>query len=146
MPYVSPQEALNFRQQDLGRLRQELGPPPWRQALVGTSHTRWVLLCWPPEYATISHWHPHAEEVFHVLAGQARFRFGPQGVAGVEDHLAGPGTLLLAQRGVEHTIAVAGDEPFILLCSVTPNEDVPDETIEVGTSGPGAPRPSRQRD
>ena len=131
MPYVAPSEALNLTAVELEELRSAQGPPPWRVALVGTRDTRWVLLCWPPGFVTIPHIHPRADETFYVLRGRALFRFaGEDGQRAIE-----PGTLLLAPRGVQHTIGVAGPEPLLLLASVTPNEDATDETIE----DPGAP-------
>jgi quercetin dioxygenase-like cupin family protein len=127
MPYVAPEEALNLPSLDLAVLQREMGPPPWRRPLIGTPHARWVLISWPSGFVAPPHWHPHADEVFHVLQGEATFRFA--GEAG-ERH-APAGTLLLARRGVEHTIAVTGAGPLVLLCSITPNENVPDETVEL---------------
>jgi quercetin dioxygenase-like cupin family protein len=126
MPYVSPVDALNPRALDLDELSREQGLPPWRVPLVGSDATRWVLLCWPPGQVSVPHFHPRAEETFYVLRGRALFRFGGEDA----DRDAGPGTVLLAPRGVMHTIGVPGSEPLLMLASVSPNEDAADETVE----------------
>src|SRR5581483_2259611 len=126
MPYVSPDDALNLPALNLEALRRDMGPPPWRRPLVGSPATRWVLLCWPAGFVSVPHYHPRGEEVFYVLGGRALFRFGGEEA----DRVADPGTLLLAPRGLMHTIGVPGPEPLLLLCSVTPNEDAADETVE----------------
>ncbi|MBI3972507.1 MAG: cupin domain-containing protein [Chloroflexi bacterium] len=125
MPYVPPSEALNLAAIDVDAIREQMGRPPWRKALVATPATRWVLWEWPAGYVAAAHHHPRADEVFHVLHGRAVFRFGAGGI----DHLAGPGTVLFAPRGVPHAIVVPGPESLLLLVSVTPNEDAPDETV-----------------
>jgi quercetin dioxygenase-like cupin family protein len=43
---------------------------------------------------------------------------------------AGPGFLLFAPRDTVHALRVAGDERLLLIASVAPNQDVPDETLE----------------
>jgi quercetin dioxygenase-like cupin family protein len=130
MPYVGPAEAPNCFALDVDALRRELGPPPWRKPLVGSPNTRWVIIGLPPGYMTIPHRHPRAEETFYILEGEAVFRFGGED----HDRRVGPGTLLLAPRNVMHTIGVPGRESMIFICSVTPNEDAPDETIEDPTA------------
>ena len=127
MPYVSPDEAINVSAVNLAELLREMGPLPWRRALVGTDATRWVLWAMPPGFEQPAHKHPRADEVFHVLGGQAVFRF--EGQTG--EHAVGPGTVLLARRGVAHAISVPGPETLILMVSVTPNENAADETVEV---------------
>jgi quercetin dioxygenase-like cupin family protein len=127
MPYVAPDEAVNAGAMDLQAIRREMGPPPWRKALIGTETTRWVLWEMQAGYVQRAHKHPHAEEVFHVLDGQAVFRFGEDET----EHSAGPGTVLLARRGVVHVVSVPGPGSLFMLVSVTPNADVPDETVEV---------------
>lgn len=132
MPYVSPADALNLPAVDIDAVSREMGPPPWRKPLVATGSTRWVLLAWPPGFVTVPHVHPAAEETFQVLRGEARFRFGNEDT----DRVASVGTVLHAPRGVWHTIGVPGPESLLLLASIAPNEDVPDETIE-DPDGPG---------
>lgn len=134
MPYAAPGEALNLPSLDLDAFAREQGPPPWRRVLVAHPGARWALLCWPPGFVSVPHCHPRAVEVFHVLRGRARFRFGDEPA----DREAGPGALLLAPPGLLHAIAVPGPEPLLLLAQVAPNEDAPDETIE----DPAGPRPA----
>ena len=128
MPFVSEGEVMGRLSVDLDGLAAEMGPPPWRAALVGTSGLRVVLLHWPPGFATVPHLHPRAEETFEVLRGRALFTIGD-----APELLAAPGSFLLAPRGIRHAIRVPDDGgPLLLLAAVAPNEDGPDETIEPG--------------
>jgi quercetin dioxygenase-like cupin family protein len=68
--------------------------------------------------------------VFRVLDGRAVYRFAGDD----REIVAGPGTVLHARRDQAHLILVPGPDALILLVSVTPNEDVADETPE----GPGS--------
>jgi quercetin dioxygenase-like cupin family protein len=126
MPYVPESEAFNTAFVDLDELAQEAGPMPWRKAVIGTSGMRLTYHGFPPGFATVPHKHPHAEEFFKVLRGTVLFTIGD------EERAVGPGEVVLALRGVRHQIRVADDatEPGILLATVAPNEDRPDETIE----------------
>jgi quercetin dioxygenase-like cupin family protein len=67
--------------------------------------------------------------VFHVLDGRAVYRFAGDD----REIVAGPGTVLHARPGEAHEISVPGPDPLVLLVSVTPNEDAPDETVEAPT-------------
>jgi mannose-6-phosphate isomerase-like protein (cupin superfamily) len=126
MPYVPPAEALNLPALDLAALRREAGPLPWRRPLAASPAGRWVLSEWPPGFAARAHYHPYAEETFHVLAGRGLFRFG----SSQEEVDAPAGSFLFAPRGLAHAIRVPGPEPLLLLVCVTPNESRADETIE----------------
>ena len=126
MPHVARGEALDRAFMDLDALAAELGPPPWRACLVGTPALRVVLLHWPAGFATVPHVHPAAEEVFQVIRGRARFAIGDEPESEV-----GPGEFMLARRGVRHVIRVPEGVPLMLLAAVAPNEDRPDETIEL---------------
>jgi quercetin dioxygenase-like cupin family protein len=125
MPYVAPSEVASSGVVELEAIQEEMGPPPWRRPLVATDTTRWVLWAMPAGYEQPEHRHPHADEVFHVLKGRATFRFA--GAPGAVE--AGPGAVLHASRDVGHAIAVPGPEHLVLLVSVTPNQDVADETV-----------------
>ena len=126
MPYIAAGEGLDRPFSDLEALAQEMGPPPWRVALVGTPALRVVLLRWPPGYATVPHVHPNAEEIFVVLEGRAFFTINAEAEREVF-----PGGFMLAKRGIRHAIRVPSGEPLTLLASVAPNLDLPDETIEL---------------
>lgn len=125
MPYVADAEAFDRPFLDLDALAADLGPPPWRAPLVGTPGLRVLLLHWPAGFATVPHVHPAAEEVFRVIRGRACFTIGDE-----PEREVGPGELMFARRGVRHAIRVPDAEPLMLLASVAPNEDRPDETIE----------------
>lgn len=126
MPFVDPSDALNLPAIDTAALAAESGPGTWRRALVGDDATRWVLLGWEPGFATVPHRHPRASEVFLVLEGRLGLRLG--------DHPeieAAPGTVLLARRDEVHALRTIGEERLLLIASVAPNENEPDETIEM---------------
>lgn len=126
MPYVSKAEGLNLAFLDMAALRDRMGAPPWRSALVGAPRLRVVLVRWPPGYATVPHHHPRAEEVFLVVEGLAVFTIG-----GEAERIVGPGQLVLAGRGERHAIRVPDDGgDLVLLAAVAPNQDLPDETVE----------------
>ncbi len=126
MPYVPGTEGLNRHFLDIPELRERLGAAPWRQALVGTSNLRVILLHWEPGYATIPHHHPHAEEVFVPLEGRALFSVGDEPEREIK-----PGDVMLAVAGERHAIRVPADGgPFTLMTVVAPNQDLADETIE----------------
>ena len=126
MPFVSATEALNEVFVDLEALAQGSGEPPWRRCLVGTPGLRVVLLCWPPGFSSVRHVHPAAEEIFSIVSGQALITIGDE-----PEREVGPGSFLLAKRGVRHVIRVPDDgEPLLLLAAVAPNEDWAQETIE----------------
>ena len=136
MPYVAEHEVIAPDGATLDEITARMGPPPWRVPLIASPALRAVLWSWPAAYVSVPHAHPRAEEMFHVLAGQATFAF-----AGEPDRTAGPGAVLVARRGVEHAIRVIGDEAFVMLIVVAPNEDAPDETIETPRRPGGAPEP-----
>lgn len=125
MPFVKADEALGRPFADLDALAAGQGPPPWRLCLVGTPGLRVVLLHWPPGFTTVPHRHPHAEETFEVIRGRAAFAIGDE-----PERIVGPGTFVVAARGVRHAIRVPSGPPVLLLAAVAPNEDRPDETIE----------------
>jgi quercetin dioxygenase-like cupin family protein len=126
MPFVPTAEALNQPELDLDQVSRAQGLPPWRVALIGTAAARWVLIEWPAGYVSVPHRHPHAQEVFFIVRGQAAFSFGDD----PEPRLVGCGAMLFAPPDIVHTIAVQGDQPLLLLCSLAPNEDRVDETVE----------------
>jgi len=125
MPYVADHEVIAPQGATLDEIAARNGPPPFRVPLIASQAIRVVLWGWPAGHATVPHRHPRAEEMFHVLAGRAVFTF-----AGNPERTAGPGSVLVAPRGVAHAIRVVGDEPFLMLVAVAPNEDATDETIE----------------
>jgi quercetin dioxygenase-like cupin family protein len=125
VPYVDPSEALDRPAVDLHALARELGPGTWRQPLVASGASRWVLLAWEPGTSMVPHRHPGAGEVFLVVEGRLGLRLGDE-----PEVEAGPGTLLHARRDEVHALRVIGDERLLLIASVAPNESRPDETIE----------------
>lgn len=125
MPFVASNEALNAR---LTRVPLD-APAPMdalrRVPLVASGSMRLVLIEMPPAYRTIPHRHPGAAELFYVLSGAGTFTIGDGGPTSV-----GPGDLLLAAVDEVHSIE-AGPAGLRFLAGVGPNEDRPDEEVNV---------------
>ena len=65
MPYVAGHEALNLDFSSLSEISHRLGPGAWRQAVVGSSACRVVMLqLLPGEEPHPRHRHPRSDEVF----------------------------------------------------------------------------------
>ena len=60
------------------------------------------------------HIHPRQEERFEVVAGNMRFRMGPESV------VAGPGDVVVVPAGVAHDFANAGDTDALVRVEVRP--------------------------
>jgi quercetin dioxygenase-like cupin family protein len=125
MPYVDRHDALNAMSVDLDAEIARRGAAPWRVELVGDPAVRMVLLGFPPGFATVPHLHPHAVELFHVLAGCLGFRLDQE-----PERIVGPGTVLLARVGQLHGLRVVGDQPLVIAATVAPNQDLADEAID----------------
>lgn len=125
MPFVAEQEARNEAFTDLVELAGGMGRAPARACLVGSEAMRVVLLHWPPGFETTPHVHPYADETFVVVRGRALFS-----VDDAPEREVGTGEFVLARRGVRHAIRVPDDEPLLLLATVAPNEDRPDEEVD----------------
>lgn len=128
MPYVPDDSALNLPEVRLPDLMTRLHAAGGRIALVGVPEARCVLLRWEPGESTERHRHPHAVELFLVLEGELRAWLETHD--GIEEVLAGPGTLMFSRAGRAHRFTVAGSAPVILLAFLAPNEDRPDETTQ----------------
>ena len=132
MPFVASQDASNAR---LIRVpvtgldgRAELERVP----LIASSSMRLILLEMPPGFATIPHRHPGAGEYFFILTGSGTFTIGDSGPLAVV-----PGDLLFATVDEAHAIE-AGPSGLRFLAGVGPNEDRPDEAIDVTADVPAA--------
>lgn len=125
MPYVDPAAALNAAVTKIATEPLADGEGFGRLALVANASMRLVQLTFPPGFRTIPHYHPRAGELFLIVAGSAEFRFDADPPID-----ATPGHLLYAAEGVVHEIA-AGPDGVRFLAGVGPNEDAPDEQVEV---------------
>ncbi len=126
MPYDPPESGLNRPQVSLSELERSRGPSPWRSPIVASPSIRVVALCMSPGTRTTPHYHPRAVECFQVARGVVGLTIGDD-----PEYLAQPGEILLARRGVVHSIHVPGPDSAVLICIVAPNEDAPDEQIDV---------------
>ncbi len=61
-----------------------------------------------------AHLHPDMEQVFFLLEGQARFTLEGQ------EHVLGPGDLILVPRGITHHIESVGERSLKVLIIMTP--------------------------
>ena len=70
----------------------------------------------PPHFAgPPQHRHTQHDEGFYVVSGTAQF------TVGATTYDAPAGTLVMVPPGVPHTFANPGDQPVILLCTLTPD-------------------------
>ncbi len=132
MPYLDPSAAFNRK---LVRVAVEpLAPDePWsRVPLLATPSMRLVQLSMPGGDRTIPHFHPRAAEFFFVLTGTVEFYLDDD-----PPIAATSGDLVYAAQRVVHGIN-AGPSGVRFLAGVGPNEDAPDEQVEViQPSNPG---------
>jgi mannose-6-phosphate isomerase-like protein (cupin superfamily) len=61
------------------------------------------------------HIHHEHDETFFVISGSPTFVSGDQSIT------ASPGTLVTAMPGTPHTFANPGEQPVVMLCTVTPD-------------------------
>jgi quercetin dioxygenase-like cupin family protein len=123
MPFEPTETALNRVAIGVDRVIAEAGLAPWSVCLVASPRVRVVALALSPGVRPAHH-HPYADEVFQVLAGTCGITIGTN-----PEVTATPGTLLVAEKGTRHQVRVLGPDPVVLLCTVTPNDDRPDEQV-----------------
>ena len=129
MPYLDAADAINAPRTPLptGPLTPE---EAWsRLPLIGGPTLRVVELSMPAGTRTIPHYHPRSAEFFFVLAGSGEWWIGDGG-----PRTAAHGELFYAPIGVVHAI-VAGPAGLRFLAGNAPNEDAPDEQVEVELEG-----------
>jgi mannose-6-phosphate isomerase-like protein (cupin superfamily) len=68
----------------------------------------------PPGGETVEHYHPIAEEIYHLLRGAGRLRLG------AEEADVGAGDTIVIPPGVRHKLWNVGSEPLVLLCCCAP--------------------------
>jgi mannose-6-phosphate isomerase-like protein (cupin superfamily) len=61
------------------------------------------------------HVHRQHDETFYILSGHPAFTCGSEAIE------ARPGMLVTAPPGTPHTFANPGDQPVVMLCTVTPD-------------------------
>jgi mannose-6-phosphate isomerase-like protein (cupin superfamily) len=126
MPYVPADEAQNHTLMDLGSRELQAGPTRRRVPLVASDALRVVFLRLPQgDEPHLPHRHPRADEVMLVREGRATFAVGDE-----PSFVAGPGSLVYVPRGVVHHLRAMGPEPLVILSIITPNQDLPDESVE----------------
>jgi quercetin dioxygenase-like cupin family protein len=125
MPYVDPSAALNGRTIRVSMEPLALDEPWSRVPLIANGSMRLVQLTMPSGDRTIPHFHPRAAEFFLVLAGSVEIYLDDD-----PPIAATPGDLVYASERVVHGIN-AGPRGVRFLAGVGPNEDAPDEEIQV---------------
>ena len=129
MPYLDAADAINARTIRVSDAPPEPGEPWSRLPLIGGPTLRLVQLTMPPGTFTIPHYHPRAAEFFLIQSGSGELWIGEGGPIP-----AAPGDLLYAAIGVIHGI-VAGPDGMRFLAGMGPNDDLPDEQVEVELEG-----------
>jgi quercetin dioxygenase-like cupin family protein len=137
MPYDVPGSGLDQPFVDMAELESRKGPAPWRCPLVATPSVRIVLLCMTPGTRTIPHFHPRAVEAFQVVRGIVGLTIGDE-----PEYVVGPGSVVYAARGVSHGIRIPGPDSAVLMCIVSPNENEPDEQVDVTAGSTTADEPA----
>jgi mannose-6-phosphate isomerase-like protein (cupin superfamily) len=117
LPYLPPEEANNKLVDAIKEIKARRGTPPWREKVLATPRVRMLVHCWPPNFGHAAHYHPRADEIWYVCEGKLSVSFD-----GGEPVVAGPGSVLFAQRGTSHDMKSVGEVPLVMLCLVAPNE------------------------
>jgi mannose-6-phosphate isomerase-like protein (cupin superfamily) len=63
---------------------------------------------------TVEHYHPIAEEIYHIISGSGRLRLG------TEEADVGAGDTIVIPSGVRHKLWNPGPGPLVLLCCCAP--------------------------
>jgi quercetin dioxygenase-like cupin family protein len=134
MPFVADAEALARPHADLAAEAEARGPGPWRIALAGDPRIRAVLIGWPAGFRTVPHRHPRGTELFVVRSGVLGFR-----LAEAPELEVGPGGFFVARPHEVHGLHAVGPDPLVIMAIVSPNEDLPDETIDEPGAWPDWP-------
>ena len=82
-----------------------------------------------PGITTTAHYHPRTEEIYYILAGQARMRIGE------ETCDVGPGDAIGIRPGQVHQITNTGSETLTFLCCCAPGYEH-DDTVLVDAPPP----------
>ena len=117
MPYVSPKEANNNLIETINEIKARKGSPPWREKVLATPRFRLLVHCWPPSFGHVGHYHPRADEIWYVLEVRLKVSFNTR-----EPTIAGPGSILFAEKGTSHDMKSVGKKPLMMLVFVAPNE------------------------
>lgn len=117
MPYLPPEEANNNLVDTIKEIKARRGTPPWREKVLATPRVRMLVHCWPPNFGHAAHYHPRADEIWYICEGQLKVSFN-----GDEPVVAGPGSVLFAEKGTSHDMKSVGKVPLVMLCLVAPNE------------------------
>ncbi len=133
MPFVAPADARNARLTKIPVDGSQVEPAVNRVPLIASPSVRLVLIEMSAGFQTIPHRHPGATESFFIMTGSGTFTIGDSGPIPVE-----PGDLLHAVVDELHAIE-AGDAGLRFIACVGPNEDRPDEEVQV-TDVAQAPR------
>ena len=125
MPYLDPSAAFNRKSVRVAVEPLAPGEQWSRVPLLATPSMRLVQLSMPAGDRTIPHFHPRAAEFFFILTGSVEFYLDDD-----PPIAATPGDLVYAAERVVHGIN-AGPSGVRFLAGVGPNEDAPDEQVEV---------------
>lgn len=77
----------------------------------------------PAGCSTTPHYHPGTEEIYYILAGQARMRIGNETAS------VGPGDAIAIPPGLTHRITNTGQELLVFLCCCAPGYEHADTVL-----------------
>jgi mannose-6-phosphate isomerase-like protein (cupin superfamily) len=93
-----------------GSMIREVCGPAWTPARNQSLAEATV----PVGGATVAHYHPEAEELYFITAGQGRLRIGE------DERDVRPGDCAVIPPGTEHKLWNTGSEPLVLFCCCAP--------------------------
>ena len=117
MPYVAWEDANNKLIDTLEEIKARNRDQVWRERVLATERFRMLVLCWPPGFGHPKHYHPRADEIWYIHEGKLKVIFNDG-----KPMVAGPGSILFAEKGTMHDMVSVGEKPLLMFVFVAPNE------------------------
>jgi len=108
----------NRRITSQAELLDRMGDGSWAARLVFNERFGGVLIRQVPGEGNRLHRHDDADECWVIVDGEWEWFIEGEGV-----HTAGPGDIILVQRGTRHQITCVGDRPGIRFAVTAPDVD-----------------------
>lgn len=109
MDSINRSETVPFITADGSTIRELLAP---RNSCIQNQSLAEATL--PPGARTTPHYHPRAEEIYYLLAGQGEMTIGD------ETRPVGIGDAIAIPPGAPHTILNTGQNDLVFLCMCAP--------------------------
>jgi len=109
MDVISQSRVAAFTTADGSQIREFMNP---RNSAA--CHQSLAEATLPPGGATREHYHPQAEEIYHILQGKALMRLGD------DERPVCAGDTIAIPPGQKHKISNTGATPLVFLCCCAP--------------------------